>query len=175
MQRLYTTKWLCVVYNTGNSCNDCIIKTFLLKFSFILQVDNANNIHCIKNTSDLVQNCPNGQLTTVEIEETIILNKPLNDRLKNPVQLSPQKVRISLGKNQKKTIHFKYAQARNYPIDLYYIMDLSASMLSHKNKLGSLGVELARTMQNITSDFRLGFGSFVDKVELPFVNIEPSR
>ena len=42
-------------------------------------------------------------------------------------------------------------------------MDLSASMRDDKDKLATLGVELAEKMQEITRDFRLGFGSFVDK------------
>jgi integrin beta 1 len=30
---------------------------------------------------------------------------------------------------------FQYAQAEDYPVDLYYIMDLSASMEEHREKL----------------------------------------
>ena len=36
-------------------------------------------------------------------------------------------------------------------------------MRDDKDKLALLGVELAQKMQEITKDFRLGFGSFVDK------------
>jgi protocadherin alpha len=36
----------------------------------------------------------------------------------------------------------KYEQARDYPIDLYYLMDLTYSMKEHKEKL----VELADSL-----------------------------
>ena len=65
------------------------------------------------------------------------------------------------------TMQFK--QAKDYPVDLYFLMDLSSSMRDDQEKLVSLGDELARTMRNITRYFKLGFGSFVDKNVVPFV------
>lgn len=63
-----------------------------------------------------------------------------------------------------------YAQAEDYPVDLYYLMDLSKSMQDDKEKLSALGDLLSESMKNITSNFRLGFGSFVDKVVMPYVS-----
>lgn len=68
-----------------------------------------------------------------------------------------------------------YTQAEDYPVDLYYLMDLSKSMEDDKDKLSSLGDLLAESMQNITSNFRLGFGSFVDKVVMPYVSTVPKK
>lgn len=68
-----------------------------------------------------------------------------------------------------------YSQAEDYPVDLYYLMDLSNSMADDKQKLSLLGDLLAESMQNITSNFRLGFGSFVDKVTMPYVSIVPKK
>ena len=36
--------------------------------------------------------------------------------------------------------------------------------------LSKLGGQLAETMQRMTRKFKLGFGSFVDKVVMPFVS-----
>jgi len=58
---------------------------------------------------------------------------------------------------------------------LYYLMDLSASMEDDKDNLSQLGSQLAAAMQALTRDFRLGFGSFVDKVEMPFVSTVPEK
>ena len=52
-------------------------------------------------------------------------------------------------------------------------MDLSNSMDIHKTKLSQLGRLLADSMRNITKNYRLGFGSFVEKETLPFVNTAP--
>ena len=68
-----------------------------------------------------------------------------------------------------------YSQAQDYPVDLYYLMDLSKSMEDDKDKLSQLGNDLAVSMQEITSNFRLGFGSFVDKVVMPYVSTVPKK
>lgn len=73
------------------------------------------------------------------------------------------------------TLNVEYAQADDYPVDLYYLMDLSQSMKDDKEKLSGLGTKLANRMQSITSNFRLGFGSFVDKVVMPYVSTVPSK
>lgn len=54
-------------------------------------------------------------------------------------------------------------------------MDLSKSMDDDKHKLSELGDSLSTTMKNITSNFRLGFGSFVDKVLMPYVSTVPDK
>lgn len=59
--------------------------------------------------------------------------------------------------------------------DLYYLMDLSKSMEDDKAKLAELGNLLASKMRTITSNFRLGFGSFVDKVVMPYVSTVPEK
>ncbi|PIO74296.1 integrin beta cytoplasmic domain protein [Teladorsagia circumcincta] len=69
-----------------------------------------------------------------------------------------------------------YRQAVDYPVDLYYLMDLSYSMKDDKQKLSELGDLLgtdhhcAVRMRNITKNFRLGFGSFIDKKLMPFID-----
>ena len=72
-------------------------------------------------------------------------------------------------------LDFYYEQAEDYPVDLYYLMDLSKSMEDDKEKLSALGDLLSATMQKITSNFRLGFGSFVDKVVMPYVSTVPRK
>lgn len=54
-------------------------------------------------------------------------------------------------------------------------MDLSASMENERDQLSELGFQLADAMKKLTSNFRLGFGSFVDKVALPMTNTQPER
>ena len=54
-------------------------------------------------------------------------------------------------------------------------MDLSHSMSDDKKHLADVGTHLAQTMTNLTSQFTLGFGSFVDKVMMPFTNTAKSK
>ncbi len=58
------------------------------------------------------------------------------------------------GEPQKFTLKFK--RAEDYPIDLYFLMDLSDSMQNNLENVKNLGTELARAMQNITKDLRIG-------------------
>ncbi|XP_016949132.1 integrin beta-PS isoform X2 [Drosophila biarmipes] len=86
------------------------------------------------------------------------------------VQIQPQSLRLQLRVNEKYKLKVSYSQAVGYPVDLYYLMDLSKSMEDDKEKLSKLGNKLSIAMKNITSNFRLGFGSFVDKVLMPYVS-----
>ena len=64
-------------------------------------------------------------------------------------------------------ISVQFTPAKNYPLDLYFLMDLSNSMGEHRRNVEKFGSELARKMRDITSNFKLGFGSFVDKDTIP--------
>jgi protocadherin alpha len=48
-------------------------------------------------------------------------------------------------------------------------------MEDDKEKLSVLGDLLVESMREITSDFKLGFGSFVDKVVMPYVSTVPKK
>ncbi|KAK2713412.1 hypothetical protein QYM36_009320 [Artemia franciscana] len=81
--------------------------------------------------------------------------------------LSPKNIKASLRRDQPLNMTIKYVQ-EDFPVDLYVLLDLSYSMKDDKDKLSTLGGAIAEEMRNITKDFRLGFGSFVDKTVLPF-------
>ncbi|XP_066139995.1 integrin beta-PS isoform X1 [Euwallacea fornicatus] len=91
------------------------------------------------------------------------------------VQVAPQRISLKLRARQSYSVYMSYTQAEDYPVDLYYLMDLSRSMFDDKEKLSSLGDQLAYTMQQVTSNFKLGFGSFVDKVVMPYVSTLPEK
>ena len=68
-------------------------------------------------------------------EITLVDDKPLTlDDTVAPggesefVQISPQRIRLKLRLGEKTKIKFKVANAKKYPVDLYYLMDLSNSM-----------------------------------------------
>ncbi|GLG99132.1 Integrin beta-PS [Gryllus bimaculatus] len=84
-------------------------------------------------------------------------------------QLYPQHVKLKLRVGETKTIRVVFRRSDDYPIDLYYLLDMSKTMRGHKNEISKLGQKLAYAMNNVTKNFRLGFGSFVDKVRMPFV------
>ncbi|RXN33122.1 integrin beta-1-like protein [Labeo rohita] len=88
-------------------------------------------------------------------------------------QIQPQKLTLDLrsGESQKFTLKFK--RAEDYSIDLYFLMDLSDSMRSNLENVKNLGTELAKAMQHITKDLQIGFGSFLEKLVMPFILTTP--
>ncbi|KAM9695674.1 integrin beta-2 [Trichechus inunguis] len=90
-------------------------------------------------------------------------------------QLSPQSVKLYLRPGQAAMFNVTFQRAEGYPIDLYYLMDLSYSMLDDLKNVKKLGGDLLKALNEITKSGRIGFGSFVDKTVLPFVNTHPEK
>ncbi|XP_035873394.1 integrin beta-2 isoform X2 [Phyllostomus discolor] len=90
-------------------------------------------------------------------------------------QLFPQRVTLHLRPGQEAVFNVTFRRAKGYPIDLYYLMDLSYSMLDDLINVKKLGGDLLRALNEITESGRIGFGSFVDKTVLPFVNTHPEK
>ncbi|KAM5281820.1 integrin beta-2 [Ctenodactylus gundi] len=103
------------------------------------------------------------------------LAEPQRDHQGDRKQLSPQKVTLYLRPGQEAAFNVTFRRARGYPIDLYYLMDLSYSMLDDLINVKKLGGDLLRALNDITESGRIGFGSFVDKTVLPFVNTHPEK
>ncbi|XP_067595758.1 integrin beta-2 isoform X1 [Pseudorca crassidens] len=97
------------------------------------------------------------------------------DQVGGQKQLSPQKVTLYLRPGQAAVFNVTFQRAKGYPIDLYYLMDLSYSMLDDLINVKKLGGDLLRALNEITESGRIGFGSFVDKTVLPFVNTHPEK
>uniref|UniRef100_A0A1W7RAE7 Integrin beta n=1 Tax=Hadrurus spadix TaxID=141984 RepID=A0A1W7RAE7_9SCOR len=132
-----------------------------------------------------------------DIEENLLNNGCLQEEIVNPlsrviilknlnlsdagavsgsaIQLKPQHIKLSLRSKEPTSFTLSFRQAEDYPVDLYYLMDLTWSMREHKNKLAQLADVLADSMFNITKNFQLGFGSFIDKVVMPYASMVPSR
>ncbi|XP_056144994.1 integrin beta-5 [Lampris incognitus] len=109
---------------------------------------------------------------------SILMNKPLSSKWSGPtqydvVQIMPQKISLSLRPGDQTWFEVQVRQVEDYPVDLYYLMDLSLSMKNDLDTIRNLGTKLAQEMGKLTSNFRLGFGSFVDKNMSPFSYTAP--
>eukprot|EP00731_Ephydatia_muelleri_P004043 Em0002g219a len=97
------------------------------------------------------------------------------DVLGSTVQISPGVVNITVRPGSITNFTLSIRPARNYPLDLYILTDLSYSFNNDLSTLKTLGTNIANTLNNITTDYRIGFGSFVDKKVSPYVDVTPSR
>lgn len=65
-------------------------------------------------------------------------------------------------------LSFAYEPARNYPLDLYYLMDVSYTMAFDLETIIGVAEEMAQNMQKLTKNFRLALGIYSDKSGMPF-------
>uniref|UniRef100_A0A665UU57 Integrin beta n=1 Tax=Echeneis naucrates TaxID=173247 RepID=A0A665UU57_ECHNA len=109
----------------------------------------------------------------------VIEDRPLSNKAagatQDVTQIKPQKLHISLRPDDAKRFTVKVRQVEDYPVDLYYLMDLSYSMNDDLFRLRTLGRGLAEAMNRTTSNLRMGFGAFVDKPLSPYMYISPKE
>ncbi|XP_012724843.2 LOW QUALITY PROTEIN: integrin beta-1 [Fundulus heteroclitus] len=119
---------------------------------------------------------PRGSVVINKNKE-VTVRKDKSEKLKpeDITQIQPQKVTLKLRLGEPQTFKLKFKRAEDYPIDLYYLMDLSFSMKDDLENVKNLGTDLMREMREITSDFRIGFGSFVEKTVMPYISTTPAR
>ncbi|XP_043256533.1 integrin beta-PS-like isoform X1 [Colletes gigas] len=162
------------------TCRSCVQTPRCVWCSTKLSDANTNAvIRCVTRKQYLKEGdrwCPHIDVVDDANSMKVIENRTLSSKKgTNPVQVQPQKISLKLRRGEEYRVTVKYSQADDYPVDLYYLMDLSFSMMEHRNRLSELGFKLAEAMRKLTSNFRLGFGSFVDKVVMPMTNVQPEK
>lgn len=75
---------------------------------------------------------------------------------------------------QAATFNVTFRRAKGYPIDLYYLMDLSYSMLDDLINVKKLGGDLLRALNEITESGRIGEAARSDPPE-PWASPLPTR
>ncbi|XP_023682683.2 integrin beta-5 isoform X1 [Paramormyrops kingsleyae] len=140
-------------------------------------------VKTITSRCDLRQNlerrgCGARYIENPSSNTSILSNKPLSPKSSGSaeydvIQIMPQKISLNLRPGQQASFEVQVRQVEDYPVDLYYLMDLSLSMKDDLDTIRNLGTKLAEEMKKITSNFRLGFGSFVDKNISPFSYTAP--
>nr|XP_053629531.1 integrin beta-PS-like isoform X2 [Cherax quadricarinatus] len=163
--------------NTRKSCADCIRSGCMWcgKENFTdLPRCSKKNESLIEKYYEICEEYLIDPLSYVEITEDEKLSTgDAHGQEDTIIQIRPQKVDIESRVGEAQTIKFTYKHLKNYPVDLYYLMDGSKSMKDDKEMLTQLGKQLVESIKNITSNFRVGFGIFVDKAILPYISTLP--
>ncbi|VEL20287.1 unnamed protein product [Protopolystoma xenopodis] len=84
-------------------------------------------------------------------------------------QIFPSGARVDLRPGQPITTNWHFRSQPDYPVDLYFLIDLSYTMRDDLETVSKLTADIAREMSGVTRDLRIGFGAFVDKPFFPFV------
>ncbi|KAJ6625690.1 hypothetical protein lerEdw1_014783 [Lerista edwardsae] len=144
--------------------------------AFTLQQNLPSGFSRCDLRNNLLQNGCTNDFIENPVSHTVILEaNPLSNKGsgKNVVQMTPQKIELSLRPDDSQTFSVQVRQVEDYPVDIYYLMDLSNSMKDDLLNIQSLGTKLATEMRKITSNLRIGFGAFVDKPVSPYMYISP--
>ncbi|XP_062335889.1 integrin beta-1a isoform X1 [Osmerus eperlanus] len=160
----------------GAKCGWCTDPDFLKQ-------GEATSTRCDEIESLKKRGCAAAKIEDPRGKQNILRNKAVTSRSKGGVklkpeditQIQPQKLSLVLRSGEPQTFNVKFKRAEDYPIDLYYLMDLSYSMKDDLENVKNLGTRLMLEMSKITSDFKIGFGSFVEKTVMPYISTTPAK
>ena len=96
-------------------------------------------------------------IISVKNEETILIDENLD----NSILIQPQSVHMNLRPGLVQDLSFSIGQSEEYPVDLYFLFDLSFSMNSSRTTLAEQGGAIIGNITQVTKDLQIGFGSFV--------------
>ncbi|XP_059880829.1 integrin beta-7 isoform X2 [Delphinus delphis] len=162
------------------SCQKCILShpscAWCKQLNFTASGE-AEVRRCALREELLTRGCPPEELEEPRGRQEVLQDEPLSQgtRGEGATQLAPQRVRVTLRPGEPQQLRVRFLRAEGYPVDLYYLMDLSYSMKDDLERVRQLGHALLVRLQEVTHSVRIGFGSFVDKMVLPFVSTVPSK
>ncbi|XP_072510893.1 integrin beta-7 [Notamacropus eugenii] len=163
-----------------SSCRECILShhscAWCKQLNFTA-VGEAEGRRCARRGELLARGCPSDELEEPRGQQDVLQDEPLSQGAEgdDATQLAPQRVRVKLRPGETQRLRVRFRRVEGYPVDLYYLMDLSYSMKDDLERVRQLGHALLVQLRGVTRSVRIGFGSFVDKTVLPFVNTVPSK
>ena len=140
------------------SCSECISTPSCVWCS------TPGSAYCL--SQDNVTGCNEQDLFQLVSNITDQYDLPLNE--KNQVSLKTISLKLRVGEPLTFTVSVKAAEY--FPLDLYMLMDLSGSFYNDLVVVKGLAPQLPLAFRNVSSDFLIGFGTFVDKPSLPYVS-----
>ncbi|XP_052339256.1 integrin beta-1-like isoform X1 [Oncorhynchus keta] len=175
----------CIKAN-AKSCGECIqvgAKCGWCMDPGFLEQGEATSTCCDELESLRKRGCSSTKVENPRGSQRALKNKAVTNRNKGVgklrpediTQIQPQKLTHRLRSGEPQSFNLKFKRAEEYPIDLYYLMDLSYSMKDDLENVKNLGTQLMLEMSKITTDFKIGFGSFVEKTVMPYISTTPAK
>ncbi|XP_037056436.1 integrin beta-4 isoform X3 [Peromyscus leucopus] len=129
---------------------------------------------CNTQAELLAAGCRGESVLVMESSLDITENTQIDTTLHRS-QVSPQGLQVRLRPGEEHNFVFKVFEPQESPMDLYILMDFSNSMSDDLDNLKQMGQNLARILRQLTSDYTIGFGKFVDKVSVPQTDMRPEK
>ncbi|KAJ3592537.1 hypothetical protein NHX12_007664 [Muraenolepis orangiensis] len=167
-----------------HSCGDCISSgqycVWCKQLNFT-KPGEQEAVRCDTLSQLVARGCSNDDIISPKNFYGVVRSTPLSSSFnkrqqqQEPIQLAPQEVLLKLRPGMPSTFTVSFKRVEGYPVDLYYLMDLSYSMEDDLRNIKVLGTELFKALKNITEHAKIGFGAFVDKTVLPFTNTNKKK
>ncbi|KAM8730659.1 integrin beta-4-like [Acanthopagrus schlegelii] len=136
--------------------------------------ENFDGPRCDLEKNIIARGCGAATLITAQSSKVINSEEKINVALQKS-QVSPQRVTMSFLPGEEKLVNVEVFAPTKGPLDLYILMDFSNSMADDLDNLKRMGNELASLVENLSDDYTIGFGKFVDKVIEPQTDMRPSK
>uniref|UniRef100_A0A670IB52 Integrin beta n=1 Tax=Podarcis muralis TaxID=64176 RepID=A0A670IB52_PODMU len=156
------------VASRAKSCTECIQVS---KDCSFCSDENYKESRCDFKDNLLRYGCSQTSIVFMEGE---MLTKSIDTSLKK-TQVSPQNIAMKLRAGEEASFDVDVFEPSESPVDLYILMDFSYSMRDDLDNLKTMGQQLANFLTQLTSDYTIGFGKFVDKVTAPQTDMRPER
>ncbi|PWA20561.1 hypothetical protein CCH79_00019967, partial [Gambusia affinis] len=162
------------------SCKDCITSGPFCSWCQQLTFTKAGEqeaVRCDTRAKLIARGCKREEIISPQNKQNITQKDPLSQTfdIKEPVQMTPQKIHLTLRPGLPHKFNVSFKRAEGYPVDLYYLMDLSYSMKDDLANVKQLGGNLFDALNKITKHANIGFGAFVDKTVLPYTNTNKEK
>ena len=152
----------CRIFTT---CRECISSTLACAWcndrKFYIIPDAIRPL-CDTPEALLEANCPPDK----------IMNPKSSTPIRNgsTLQLNPSKYEMSLRTQTVQNVSIRVTPQQDFPLDLYILMDVSNTMSVFLQLAQDAAGDILSAVKGLTSDSRLGFGTFVEKRVRPFID-----
>lgn len=147
-----------------------LVKLYTYPYNFQTEERYNSEARC-RTQGQIVAKWCDGSLDTPDAAKAtphIAYNRNFSSDAEDLVQVKPQLYNVKLRVGQPVKFPFSYQEAKDYPVDLYMLLDASQTMSKIKAELAKQSKNIYRTMQRMTKNVHMGFGTFVDKNTQPF-------
>nr|XP_034310719.1 integrin beta-6-like isoform X2 [Crassostrea gigas] len=158
---------------SGSKCSDCLIKE-----GCVWCQDQGFKAKRCGSFSEMKENECKDVVQRKNHAVEILENNAFSDGGPglDPIQIKPQRIRIRLAPNSAlRNVMIHYKVAKNFPLDLYFLHNPSMSLENLVTNFTEIADDIVNEISNLTTNFRLGFGTAMDKVIAPFVHRDPEH
>ncbi|NXW55084.1 ITB4 protein, partial [Eurystomus gularis] len=159
------------VLSRAKSCTECIRVD---KDCSFCTDESFEEPRCDLRENLLRYGCGEASIVYTRGEMQTQQNSSINVSLQR-TQVSPQRMFMRLRAGEEMSFNMDVFQPLESPVDLYILMDFSYSMSDDLDNLKSMGQNLAEFLRDLTSNYTIGFGKFVDKVSSPQTDMRPEK